>query len=134
MPQIMKSRLVTTSILSQHACANTHPAEDIFRGMARYRSSRAGQEQRSIQLSGVLLRASGHILPNGAGESWTHGYQPAFVEFAFANREDAGGQIHVGHSEGKRLADAHSRSVQQQDEHTTGVGLQLAARGACQAL
>ena len=68
MPQIMKSRLVTASIMAQHACADTQPAEDVFRCMARHRSSGAGQEQRPTQLSGVLFCALGHILPNGAGE------------------------------------------------------------------
>ena len=72
MSQVMKSRLVTTSILAQHACADTQPAEDIFRCVARHRSSGVGEEQRSIQLSGVLFCALGHILPNSAGEGRTH--------------------------------------------------------------
>ena len=113
MPQVMQSRLVTTSVLAQYACADTQSAEDVFRCVTRHRSSGAGRKQRSIQLSGVLLCALGHIPPNSAGEVRTHGYQPCLVEFAFANREDTGGQIHVAQPEGKRLADAQTRSVQQ---------------------
>ena len=30
-PQIMKSRLVTASVMAQHARADTRPAEDVFR-------------------------------------------------------------------------------------------------------
>jgi len=30
-PQIMKSRLVTASVMAQHARADTQPAEDVFR-------------------------------------------------------------------------------------------------------
>jgi hypothetical protein len=44
----------------------------------------------------VLLVTLGHIGPRGAGEIRAHGYQPCLLEFAFSNREQAGGQIHVG--------------------------------------
>jgi hypothetical protein len=44
MPQVMKSRLVTTSVMAQHACADTQSAEDVFACMARNRNSGAGQE------------------------------------------------------------------------------------------
>ena len=63
MPQVMKSRLVTTSILAQHACANTQAAEDVFRPVARQRGFRAGQKERRVRLSRVLLRTPGHNSP-----------------------------------------------------------------------
>jgi hypothetical protein len=44
MPQVMKSGLATTSILTQHVCANTQPAKDLFRSVARQRGLHAGQE------------------------------------------------------------------------------------------
>src|SRR5437588_3099015 len=55
-------------------------------------------------------------------------FRSCLVEFAFSNREQAGGQIDIGQREGKRLTDAQCRSVQQQDEHAASVRLQLAPR------
>ena len=124
MPQIMKSRLVTTSVMALHAGTGTQPAEDIFRCVAHHRSSGASQEKRRVRWSGVILGSVRHILSQGAVESRAHGYQPCLVEFAFANREDAGGEIHIGHPERQRFTDAQARRVEQQDEHATGVGLQ----------
>src|ERR1022692_4552493 len=39
MPQVMQSRLVTTSVLAQYACADTQSAEDVFHCVTRHRSS-----------------------------------------------------------------------------------------------
>ena len=106
MPQVMQSRLITAAVVTQHACPNSQSAEDILRGVPRQRASSAGQEQRRIRFGGVLLGALGHIGLQRAGESRAHGHQPCLVEFAFANRENAGGQIHIGQREGKRLTDS----------------------------
>src|SRR5215813_13003186 len=66
MPQIMKSRLVTTSIMALHAGAGTQSAEDIFRCVARHRSSGVSQEKRRARRSGVILGSLRHIISQGA--------------------------------------------------------------------
>ena len=114
--------------MTQHACPYSQASEDVLRRVTRQRNCSASQKERCIRFAGVLLGTLGHIGPNGRGKSRAHGHQPCLVEFAFPNREYAGRQIHIGQRKGKRLTNAQSRSVQQQDEHAASVGLQFAAR------
>ena len=95
-PQVMQSRLITAAVVPQHAGPNAQPAKDIFRGIPLQRASIAGQEQCRVRFGGVFLGTLGYVGLQSNAEIRAQGHQLRLVEFAFADRENAGGQIDIG--------------------------------------
>src|SRR5881392_115508 len=100
--QIVKPWLITSPVMTQHTGADTKADKRVFRCLTRHRSSCAGNQQRCVWLGRVVHRSLGRITGQHPYEIGTHRPESRFVKLAFANREDAAGEIDVAKCEGKR--------------------------------
>src|ERR1700681_435936 len=133
MPQVMKSRLKTSSIVALHASSETQSIEGSLCGSPFYRTSRTRNEERSIRSSRILLLALGGILGQYVDEIRAERHEPCLVELAFTNLDNSSQEIYLAQGQGERLADAQTGTVQQEDKRAERVGLNLPARVATQS-
>src|SRR5271157_4298594 len=133
MPQIMKSRLNTSSIVALHASSETQSVEGSLCGSSFYWTSRTRNEERSIRSSRIFLLAFGRIPGQYVDEIRAERYEPCLVELAFTNLDNSSQEIYIAQGQGKRLADAQTGTVQQEDESAERVCLNLPTRMATQS-
>ena len=126
MAQVVKPGLKTGPVITLHAGTGAQPSEHILRGSSRQGSPRSRDEERRFWIE--VCQSPSRVGSQGDREIRTNGHEPCLVELAFANREDSGGEIHIGQGEGQCLTDPQTSAIQQQNEHPAGMGLQFAAR------
>src|SRR5215831_19531401 len=127
-PQVVKPGLKTGSVITLYAGTRPQACERILCGSSCQGTSCSRDEERRLWIGGVVCRSSSRVGRQGGSEIRPNGHEPCLVELAFANREDSGGEIHIGQGEGQCFTDPQTSAIQKQNEHSAGMGLQFAAR------
>src|SRR5215472_11081959 len=126
--QIVKPGLKTAPVMTLHAGTGAQLSEHILRDSSLQGSSGSRYEEQRFWIGRVVYRSPSRVGSQGTRQIRPNGHKPRLVELAFANREDSGGEIHIGQGEGQCLTDPQTSAIQKQNEHSAGMGLQFAAR------